>query len=440
MIALLLVLLLLVPSVSTAADALVVFGPIDADPKMKDQAMNQAERAFGVNATQAMQVNLIPQASPEALNLYGPSEVVRCPSQPLPVAELRASTRRGMGQVDELEYDAATTTLETSWRDLPCSDGFLDAQEIADLTMTLGILAHYEGKKREASAWFKRTLAVRPDQPWNNAYPPDAQQLFNSALSEVLRAGDATVSVQPDPSAITEVRVDGATIDPIANVTQVKPGQHLIQWRTPAGRIQSISVISESKQNTVLLSERGLHEAILAGSAAKESLPAVIERLTALAEAKGVDEIVVVSGGSNAYRFRPTDATFESAAIQGGGKGSGKRSGKPSMTATVLLAAGGGVGVAGGAMAVASFLRGRNVLAEYEETADLALQQQYKGLRTQNMAGMAVAGVGGAVLAAGAVLMALRPSAKTVKAARTEVRLAGAPTRDGGWVALSLKF
>ncbi len=436
--------LALLPVGAAAEGALLVYGP-DVEGGAAG-AIREASRVFGVtvDAADVIELGLIEPPFPEALVPFGAAEVLRCPGSPTPVAEIRGTTGAGMAALDSLDYAEATTQLESAWGALRCADAFLERDEVVELPLMLGVLAHYQGSKDAAYDWFEIALAIHPDLAWDNAYPPDAQQVFNNALAETLRAADAKLLTVPDRAAASELRVDGNVVDPLAPQVTFKPGVHLLQWRTTSGAVQSLAIAAEAGQPMVLVSARQLRNAILAGPSAGDIQPAVIDRLAVLASSRGAADVIVV-GGNVPYRF---DAASSALETPRGGRAAGPADvgaePRRSPAGPVLVGAGAATVGAGLAIALGSYAQGASLydelaadaVADYDEGA-----ARYESLRAGNTAGVVIASAGGAVLVTGIIVAAASSAtSSTADAGAPPLRVGFAPTPDGGWFVLDLSF
>lgn len=435
----------LIPLGAAAEGTLLVYGP-DVEGGAAG-AIREAERVFGatVDAAAVIELDQIEPPYPELLVPFGAAEVLRCPGQPTAVADIRQTTQLGMSSLDELDYPQASTHLEAAWNGTRCANAFLDREELVELPLMLGILAHYQGDKDDAYDWFARALAIDPDLAWDNAYPPDAQQVFNNALAETLRNEAASMITVPDRKAVSELRVDGAVVDPLAPQVTFKPGVHLLQWRNADGDVQSLAVAAATDSPMVLLSARQLRNAILAGPSGGDIQPAVIDRLAVLASARDAADVIVV-GGNVPYRFVASSSAMETP--RGGravSAGSGPTRKKVSPAGPVLIGAGAATLGAGLAVGLGSYAQG---VALYDEL-DAGQHQgqydtkaaEYEDLTTGNAVGVVLAGVGGAVLVTGIIVAATSSvSNASADASAPPLRVGIAPTPNGGWFQLDLSF
>lgn len=430
----LLALLIWAVPVQARAGTVVVYDP--ASHPSAAAALEASAMVLGGAEAEAVSIHDITPPYPEALVPYGAVSVSRCPGDPNPVSALRAGAREGLDAVDELDYRRATELLDATWGDLRCADAFLEAEEIVELPMALGILAHYQGRPEDAAFWFGTTLAIHPAQPWNTDYPPEAQQAFVDAAAAIRGAAPGRVVLEPDSEVTSEVRVDGHTLDPMAPFAEVRPGDHLLQWRTSSGEVESMLVQVAEAGAVVLLSAASLREAILAGPAAGDAFPAVVDRLGVLATRYHAEQVVVLgSGTSTPYRYRTTAETAEPIDIQT------TSARPPSPAGPVLVATGAGLAVTGAVMALAAFARGGTLEAEWESRHEQAAWDEYQNTRTTNHVGLVLAAAGGATLGIGiAVAAATRPSRATARGWRPNLQFAATPVPGGGWLQVDLEF
>lgn len=413
-----------------------------------ESALRDALSAFGVEVAgdDVVDVGVIKPPYPDEMVAYGTASQGRCSSRERSWDEMRGEIARGKEALDSLEYAEAEQILGRVWESLACADAFVDPGTLIELTMALGLAAHFRDQFNPARQWFSYALAVHPDLAWNDAYPPDAQQVFNHALAELLRAGEATMEVVPG-EGVTEVMVDGRTVDPLSPRLSLKQGTHLVQWRGSDGAVAGVTVFVLGGDQAVLLSADGLREAILGGPASPATLPAVLERLEVLASSRGASQVVVL-GEPMPYRWtvgadQVEEAPLESAAaVSDSAPGPTRRAGG---AGPALIAAGGGTTAAGAILAVASYASGQAIreeidgggLSPEEEAERTAAYDQRMDL---NAVGFVVAGVGAAVLITGIVITATSGGGEQASADASPIHVGLAPLPGGAWGQLTVRF
>jgi len=413
-----------------------------------ESALRDALSAFGVEVAgdDVVDVGLIKPPYPDEMVAYGVTSQGRCASQARSWDEMRGEIVRGKEVLDSLEYAEAELVLGRVWEALSCADAFVDPGTLIELTMALGLAAHFRGQFNPARQWFSYALTVHPDLAWNDTYPPDAQQVFNHALAELLRAGEATLEVFPG-EGVTEVKVDGRTVDPLSPRLSLMQGTHQVQWRGADGAVAGVTVFVLGGDQAVLLSADGLREAILDGPASPATLPAALERLEVLASSRGAAQVVVL-GEPTPYRWTVGSEQVEEAPLESAASvaptppGPARRAGG---AWPALIAAGGGTTAAGAVLAVASYTSGQTIrdeieaggLSPEEEAERTAAYDQRMDL---NAVGFVVAGVGAAVLVTGLVITATSGGSGQAAADASPIHVGLAPLPGGAWGQLTVRF
>ncbi len=410
-----------------------------------ESALREALSAFGVQVAgdDVVDVDVIQPPYPDELVVYGATTQARCGGKARSWDEMRAEIARGQEVLDALEYADAEVMLGRVWEDLACADAFVDAGTLIELSMLLGLSAHYRGQRNPARQWFSYALAVNPDLPWNDTYPPEAQQVFNHALAELLRAGDASLDVGP-VSVGFEVRIDGTTVDPLAPRVTLKQGTHLVQWRGADGAVVGTSVFVGGGDQAVLLSADGLGDAILDGPATPGTLPAALDRLAVLAESRGAAQVVVL-GDPTTYRWTAATGEVEEAPLQTASVPGAPPSAPNRGAGPALIGVGGGTALAGAVMVIATYARGSDLRAEIEGgtlTPEQEAEQTatYDQMMDLNTAGFVIAGAGAAVLVTGIVIAATGGNATADAGQRPPIAVGLTPLPGGAWGQFSIRF
>ncbi len=242
--------------------------------------------------------------------------------------------------------------LDRQWACL--TEPVLDA-DLARFNYLQGILGYEAARPDVAHAAFSRTLALVPDYPWDEDYPPSAREAFDQAAETVGRAVTTPLTVVVAPEM--ELRVDGRRED-AGQPLEILPGRHLVQVRDPGSSTWDALGLFVRDERAVTL----LHDSALAALAAttdtapdEGQLRRVLSALQTIGEVALPDYVVWL--GESALGWQWDGAAAEMVAVElppPADQVPVPTRLKPGKALPVMLAAGGAMLAAGGVwMAVA---------------------------------------------------------------------------------------
>ncbi len=134
--------------------------------------------------------------------------------------DLEAAITDAETALDALEFARASSVLEPLMENLACAGAGATADRLARASLLLGYARFQVDDRDGAASAFEQAAAFQPDIEWDGTYPPDAQQVFNTAVLRGLRR---------DPIPVTGP-VDGVTVDgaPLPDDRTLRPGWHLL--------------------------------------------------------------------------------------------------------------------------------------------------------------------------------------------------------------------
>ncbi len=349
-------------------------------------------------------------------------EAARCPES-LGDVDLLARIAEAEDALDLVEYSRAINALGPLTDALACITHPVDAGQLSRAAMLLGYARFQSGDRDGADAAFAMAAVFDPDVKWDETYPPDAQQVFNSAVLDALRAKDALV--WPAFGAAEEavdILVDGGTVPEDGTL---RPGLHQIAVKTRSDGQLRLAVRFVAGETVHLGPTRELIDSFLegeeGGEAAGEALVAALAR-TGDAEAYIVDpafgRIFRFYASSREVRLIPGAGGDPGTALKPGGTTTdqGTPVARPVTGETpkrksranpgpVLVIAGGVTGIVGLSVGLAQRAKVLGIIDEYVATDNARkreeLQAEYDRAAQGARAGFVVAGVGAVTAAVG---------------------------------------
>ena len=261
--------------------------------------------------------------------------------------------------------------LDRQWACL--TEPVLDA-DLARFNFLQGILGYEASRPDVAHDAFSRTLALVPDYPWDEDYPPSAREAFDQASETVGRAVATPLAVVVAPGM--EVRVDGRRED-AGHPISLLPGRHLIQVRDPSSATwDALGLFVRDERAVTLLHGSALESLVATVDAPpeEEQLHRVLTALQTIGEVALPDYLVWL--GEPALGWRWDGAAAEMAAVDlppPADQVPVPTRLKPGKALPVMLAAGGAMLAAGGVWLAVAQPR----LAEYNTCVNDAVAGSY---------------------------------------------------------------
>ena len=355
--------------------------------------------------------------------------------------------------LDLLEYSRAINALSPLVDALACLALPLDPSLLSRAAMLLGYARFQAGERDGAREAFAMAAVFHPDVDWDETYPPDAQQVFNSAVLDSLRAQDA--HLWPAFGAAEEAQdilVDGGSV-PEEGV--LRPGLHQLAIKTRSDAPLRMAAEFVPGETIRLAPARELLDAFIAGTGPPEDSAGVGDALVAaLARSGDADAYIVEPAFGRIYRFyassrevreipgagseavagnKPTGSTGpQGRVVADPRKKSTKKRANPGP---VLVIAGGVTGIVGLSVGLAQRAEILDVIERYQATDDETEREQlradYQDVANRTRAGYIIAGIGAATAAVGIPVWVV--SAK--KSGNAYLFLQGGP--DGGSISFA---
>lgn len=163
------------------------------------------------------------------------------PCIPIDVAALTAQARARM--LDE-DFARARQAIAQAEQGIACADSHLWPHQLSTLYQTYAaIVAQLDGDD-EARRWYERAARIAPSVPFDPKLYPGGRAAFQAALDE--SRAELSVSVSSPAGAI----LDGIFLPP-GEVRAVSPGEHIVQYLSPAGRLVTESAALQAGAVTI---------------------------------------------------------------------------------------------------------------------------------------------------------------------------------------------
>jgi hypothetical protein len=207
-------------------------------------------------------------------------------------------------ELDEVRLQAAEFMLLQLADMHACYTSPPPGEGLARESFLAGILAFYRQDAVAAGLHFRLALARYPDLPWDEDYPPSAQQWFAAALLDVLRAEPATLSVDIPPGR--ELWIDGFAHAYDGSPIQLRPGRHLVQVGDPDAGYSSVEIEPVAGASATLLTGEVLERPDLL--VAHEGL--VVELIGGEVATRGLSEAYLIRLPGEIWRVDPYEASL----------------------------------------------------------------------------------------------------------------------------------
>ncbi len=358
-------------------------------------------------------------ASGDGLRAMGPEKTSVC-------AGPRLDGQAYRGQLDEL-YKASTELAETRTEVervnavRACLSEPVEAKDLARATYLMGVTEFSDGNEDAARKAFTEVLAIDPDYAWNPEYPPAAELFFGKVKDEMIEVGQSVIRVAATEDST--VMVDGQALGTPLDGVQLAPGRHLVQVLRPGGdQFESLVVDVPAGSESLVMDPNSL--ATVEGQP-HEALAKMFELLfVAMYESSNdpPEYVVALNPQISVWKWDGEDRKLEARTVPVTTIGDlhvqvaedAPKAKKVTPTFPVMVAAGGAALVAGailGGVSAGQAAAMRNDIeagtmpyAHPDDTNPTSDQSanatKYKGLQ-------AAGGVGGGLIAAGAVVIAI---------------------------------
>lgn len=360
------------------------------------------------------------RAEPLAESVFGNAdlwpaggEATLCPTE---IGDLKLDdlVARAEEAVDLVELQRAVDILAPLTDSLACIAPPVDPAALSRAAFLRGYALYATGDRAAAGQAFQMAAVFDAGIKWDENYPPDPQQVFNSAVLEALRAEETTVWPAFGAAEAADLLLDGG---PFPANGKARPGLHQVTTRDAGGDVLRVAVVFPPGGTIRLIPLREQVDGFLAG---KEGSEAIGAALAAYLQRGGDEEAYVVEPAfGRIYRFHA--ATGEVREIPGAGttvergdKGTRDRTrpgksptagaslGKPNP-GPILVVAGAVAGAVGAIIGGVQTGAANDIYGQVEADNSQydALLEDYEQARTGRTVGFVIAGVGGATAAAG---------------------------------------
>ena len=294
----------------------------------------------------------------DALLVWEARSIRRC-EEGAPPPVLGAAIDDALDALIQLDYRSAVDVLSVAIDALPCLETPLPRRVLQNLLYYRGVARLGSGDPIAADEDFRLALAIQPDYPGDENFPPE--------MTEALEAQRAVVLAQEELPLLayapgnTRVRVDGETADG-EGARLIRPGLHVVQLQRGGDMWTAVVEIAEGTSPVAIFTadrERALKDCVLdpaarAWTASALGLAAVDADvdIVALIDLEAIDESVrwLYRPSRDAFSFEPEFL----AKRRGGGRvatGGGRSGGRSGGTSGGGRSGGGrtgGGGTAGG--------------------------------------------------------------------------------------------
>ena len=337
-----------------------------------------------------------------------PASLVDCGADPVTVAELETALAQVERMMQSLEYGDAALRLTTIEERLCGATDPVPAAMLARIPYLQGIIRFYSQDAAAARVLFREAVERQPEMAWDDAFPPEPQQLFLTALSDAVRSSRTTlvVSTEERPAPLL---VNGREVPPDQAEVVLVGEQHLVQVGGEAGRVTTLALSTGEAERVHLVGP----ERVRAGLAGiPDQDPVAFDALVAMAAARGYSEVLVLQQGASDEVWQYNDIVRSWTRVSLVLDKRLARARKVQVVGGVMMGVGAAVAVTGATLGLTNYDRGRETAAAMT-TADGQLSaglhdlyvQDYERYRTDTNTGWALLVAGGAVMGVGIPLL-----------------------------------
>jgi hypothetical protein len=379
-------LLLTLAALLCAAPALAATVVLHGDGVDPDAAKSRAAKVLDGDLLLEGPASAVVEIPDDQLVIIG-STALRCPKEPYDGKPLAGELLVAREAAINLDYVAASQTLDALVSGLPCRALTATSDELWEVFFLQGFLHFAEGREGDARIAFTKAAAIDATRQWSSTYPPTAKDTYLEALQRALTRKGPDLQVHADDASI-DGRPPGEDVDLLAGGHLVVRGDEAIWLEVGAGGAP-----------IVVTTGALIKEKLLAGDQAYAPWFATVAR------ARGWEDVLLV-GEEGAVRFlggafQPVDEDVRRRADVNPG----------AVAGAVMLGVGGGTLGLGLGLNISGYQAGTVLDGE-----PLLPAGEYEAARSRGVAGLAIAIAGGAVAGAGLAIAIASSSKPKVKA------------------------
>ncbi len=311
-------LLLVLPGFAVASEVL-LYGP--GSPTAEDAARAEHVLAAAANidhpSAGVTHVVDLPFPSQEPVWMAGGLLPLPCTDQALTELDPKVALEDGIRRMDEMDQEGALNTFDRGVRALPCTTAPIERSTLARLHLYAGIAWYQRGDRVKAKRAFAAAFAADTKTTWDNAYPPDPQQVWLEGKEEMLTRGQVRLGIDVRGAGLRSFSVDGEARGTTApEFLDLYPGRHVVRYVDGTGAVFA-RLLDVGAQGGVAVSRAALRESVLqlawGGAAAEAARTTLVE----LGRNRGVESLFVVTLGDapRAYRFTVRDGSVMPLAV-----------------------------------------------------------------------------------------------------------------------------
>jgi len=177
----------------------------------------------------------------------------QCTGAPVSGQDLSQKVKKAEGSILYMEMDKAFSLLAEADKSLPCLSSPVDPVLAARIGFLSGVVSVELGDKSGAWAHFANAARFAPQIEWDAQFSKDGLALLNAAKSERNAAHTVSLALIPRISLAHTLYVNGVSVDLPVDSLALKPGDNLIQLRTPAGFSGYTATLEPDSSPSVLM-------------------------------------------------------------------------------------------------------------------------------------------------------------------------------------------
>lgn len=372
------------------------------------------------------------------VEVIGGGDALTCPGSPEPPATFAERLSEVPGLLSYGDTDRAADLLERMEELLPCLDGVLPREDLADIAYLRAIALAFQGDQGGARESFRRALAVSPGLGWDARFPPGPEELFKEAFQLALVSDRAALVVESRVTDEVDLWVDGLQLTGGSTGHALAAGRHLLQWRLPDGGVETRVIEVTGEQHLAILSRADVLVAALDGTGSDLARGRAADALAGAAAVEGVERIYLANLRESdlLHVHAVTDRSW--AISDEGDVVDRRRAQNRTRTGISMMIGGATLGATGLIVGWVGYSNAKTMTEPtYTDTLHtpdqyaLALAE-YEPLRTQAHVGWGMAGTGAAVLVAGVSVAIASARSRGAEPGSDRVPLIGLTVVPGG--------